>query len=342
MLTYQIKVKANGECGPSRIHLGKLDENIAVSFVFDLAEWYETYGNGIPSLILQRSGDAQPYPIVLSIDGTKATWVVSNIDTAKAGVGYAELNFSNQNDLLAKSYQILVDVTDSLAEAGEAPDPYDSWIDILTELGSETEANAQAAAGSAEEAEQSAENAEAWAVGQRNGQDVPSTDPAYHNNSKYHSEQSSGYATQSQGYAGQSEQAKNDAVRAKEAAEDAKDAAVQANTQAQQAKSDAVNARGQAVAAKEAAQTAQGKAEDARDDAIAAQGYAEQAKDDAYGYAQAAANSADQAHTSAQSMAFVSFEINLTNGCLIINNSERMDGDMFALNYTTGNMEVTI
>nr|UVX90178.1 MAG: bppU [Bacteriophage sp.] len=38
-------------------------------------------------------------------------------------------------------------------------------------------------------AEDSAENAEAWAVGQRNGVDVPSTDPAYHNNAKYYKDQ---------------------------------------------------------------------------------------------------------------------------------------------------------
>lgn len=38
-------------------------------------------------------------------------------------------------------------------------------------------------------AEDSAEDAEAWAVGQRNGADVPSTDPAYHNNAKYYKEQ---------------------------------------------------------------------------------------------------------------------------------------------------------
>ena len=31
--------------------------------------------------------------------------------------------------------------------------------------------------------------AEAWAVGQRNGVDVPSTDPTYHNNAKYYAEQ---------------------------------------------------------------------------------------------------------------------------------------------------------
>ena len=38
-------------------------------------------------------------------------------------------------------------------------------------------------------AEDSAEDAEAWAVGQRNGTDVPSTDPAYHNNAKYYKDQ---------------------------------------------------------------------------------------------------------------------------------------------------------
>lgn len=47
---------------------------------------------------------------------------------------------------------------------------------------SDAERSAEAVAGEAE-------NAEAWANGQRGGVDVPSTDPAYHNNSKYYSEQ---------------------------------------------------------------------------------------------------------------------------------------------------------
>jgi hypothetical protein len=38
-------------------------------------------------------------------------------------------------------------------------------------------------------AEDSAEDAEAWAKGTRNGTDIPSTDPAYHNNAKYWAEQ---------------------------------------------------------------------------------------------------------------------------------------------------------
>lgn len=46
-----------------------------------------------------------------------------------------------------------------------------------------------AAEAAADNAEESAEDAEAWAVGKRNGQDVPSTDPAYENNAKYWAQQ---------------------------------------------------------------------------------------------------------------------------------------------------------
>lgn len=50
--------------------------------------------------------------------------------------------------------------------------------------------SATAAALSETNAAQSESNAEAWAVGQRGGIDVPSTDVTYENNSKYYAEQS--------------------------------------------------------------------------------------------------------------------------------------------------------
>ena len=48
------------------------------------------------------------------------------------------------------------------------------------------ESSASSAETSAQNAAQDAEDAEAWAVGRRNGVDVPSTDPAYQNNAKYY------------------------------------------------------------------------------------------------------------------------------------------------------------
>ena len=47
------------------------------------------------------------------------------------------------------------------------------------------ESSASSAETSAQNAAQDAEDAEAWAVGKRNGVNVPSTDPAYQNNAKY-------------------------------------------------------------------------------------------------------------------------------------------------------------
>ncbi len=49
--------------------------------------------------------------------------------------------------------------------------------------------DAQGATRAAAAAMQDADDAEAWAVGKRNGADVPSTDPAYHNNAKYYKDQ---------------------------------------------------------------------------------------------------------------------------------------------------------
>lgn len=49
--------------------------------------------------------------------------------------------------------------------------------------------DAQSAYRAAAAAMQDADDAEAWAVGKRNGADVPSTDPAYHNNAKYYKDQ---------------------------------------------------------------------------------------------------------------------------------------------------------
>ena len=46
--------------------------------------------------------------------------------------------------------------------------------------------SAQAAYESADAADDSVEDAEAWAVGQRDGVDVPDTDETYHNNSKFY------------------------------------------------------------------------------------------------------------------------------------------------------------
>ena len=74
-----------------------------------------------------------------------------------------------------------------------------TWTNLQTVLedchdyAEAAEDSKDAAAVSETNAENSALDAEAWAVGQKDGSDVPSTDPRYENNSKYYAEQSGTY-----------------------------------------------------------------------------------------------------------------------------------------------------
>ena len=123
------------------------------------------------------------------------------------------------------------------------------------------EESATDAEGSAGEAEDQAENAEAWAVGQRAGEDVPDTDPTYHNNSKYYA----GMAEAAAEEAGQHEASWETWVqRAESAADDAEGSA----RAAAGAKADA----------EAAAQTATQKATEAGNSADAAAGSAASAR----------------------------------------------------------------
>ena len=58
--------------------------------------------------------------------------------------------------------------------------------DDLTDIKEDCEQARDEAVASAEDAADSESNAEAWAVGERGGTPVPSTDDTYHNNSKYY------------------------------------------------------------------------------------------------------------------------------------------------------------
>ena len=85
-------------------------------------------------------------------------------------------------DAVETRYEITHPVRKRPARADIQPTPAEQLqIDALLEAMNEAVETAQGAA-------QYAEDAEAWAVGQRDGQDVPSTDPTYENNAKYYSE----------------------------------------------------------------------------------------------------------------------------------------------------------
>ena len=139
--------------------IGHVRENEVTQIVFDLSAWIAKYGLGTVALSVMRQGDLVPYPVPIAIVGGKATWTVSATDTAKHGRIKAQLTYY-VGTKRKKSNIYVLRVRESLAENGQAPDPYESWLEVLQELTAETAANVESARQSAASAGQSASDAE--------------------------------------------------------------------------------------------------------------------------------------------------------------------------------------
>lgn len=143
----------------SSITLGRRGENEVTQVAVDFSSWVEEFGAGVITLLAMRSQDTSAYPVVLSLDGNTATWDVTSTDTAYKGSGRAEYIYT-VGEQIAKSVVFNTVVMQDIGEPSETPpDPYEDWLERLTELGAETQANAQAAEQSAEDAAESAQQA---------------------------------------------------------------------------------------------------------------------------------------------------------------------------------------
>lgn len=162
-----MKYVTASQCNP--ICIGRQGENKVITVQFDVSGWQETYGVGSFSLLHQRSADMSAYPCVITADTNTVSWVVTSTDVFYVGYGKAQLLYI-VDDKVAKSVVFTTNTLQSL-NAGDAPDPEPEWITDVINAGLD---------------------AEAYAVGTRNGTDVSPDDPAYHNNAKYYAELQSG------------------------------------------------------------------------------------------------------------------------------------------------------
>ena len=127
-----------------------------------------------------------------STSETNAAASESNAATSESNAsGYA--SSASADALKAEGYAVGkqngVDVTSGQTYYHDNAKYYKEEAATSASNASTSETNAglseSAAAGSASAADDSAEDSEAWAVGTRDGDPVPSSDPAYHNNAKY-------------------------------------------------------------------------------------------------------------------------------------------------------------
>lgn len=159
-----ITVKTRPE-SPGVLCLGKRGENLARKIVIDCSRWRQEYGDGALTLLLRRPGSSGVYPAVTELDGEGNTvWAVTSADTAAAGVGRCEMQYS-VGDTLVKSAVRETSVEASLDGEVIDPDQESSILDQITKLiGRATLAVAEALAASDAASRSAAEATEA--VGQ--------------------------------------------------------------------------------------------------------------------------------------------------------------------------------
>ena len=255
----------------SSITLGRRGENEVTQVVVDFSSWVEEFGAGVITLLAMRSQDTSAYPVVLTLDGNTATWDVTSTDTAYKGSGRAEYIYT-VGEQIAKSVLFNTVVLQDIGEPSETPpDPYEEWLERLTELGAETQANAQAAQQSAEDAEQSAreaaqEAANAEGYAEQAGESASAAQTAEADSEAARDAAQTAQASAEASATAASGSAASAAGSATAAAGSASDASSSASAAGASATT-ASTAAGQAEAAKTAAQNAQSAAEDAAEDA---------------------------------------------------------------------------
>lgn len=139
--------------------IGHVRENEVTQLVFDLSAWISEYGLGTVALSVMRQGDLVPYPVPIAIVGGKATWTISATDTAKHGRIKAQLSYM-VGTKVKKTNVYTLSTKESLPVDGDAPEAYETWLEILQTMTAETAANAESARQSAASAGQSASDAE--------------------------------------------------------------------------------------------------------------------------------------------------------------------------------------
>lgn len=157
----------------TRLQLGFEGENDHTQVIFDGTLLYARYPSAVASMTV-KSPSGGLYPKTLVQSGNKLAWNITASDCAKAGSGQYQLTFTSGTEVI-KTYIGSFSVDSSLLGSGDPPDPVEDWL--------------QEAQEALDAFEQDVSDSEAWAVGTRDGDPVGSTDPAYHNNSKYYAEQ---------------------------------------------------------------------------------------------------------------------------------------------------------
>ena len=127
------------------LHIGRRRENLATQVIY---EGYPEDGYSV-QVFVKRNGDMAAYPasnVVLDDTDRVIRWNVTATDTDKQGTGEVQFRYSNSDGVVVKTEIYSFIVTAAIdADAGPAPDPYESWLESLTDLAEQVQTDAERA-----------------------------------------------------------------------------------------------------------------------------------------------------------------------------------------------------
>ena len=131
-----------------KIPLGHQGENEARCLVWDLTDYIESFGTGSVQVKVTQPKTKQVYLAEhVTMVGNQAKWTLTNVDTAQAGTGLVELYYYGPNggDVLAKSHVMRFWMLPTQGAPGDAPSPYEDFIDDVAAYAAAAMAAAQVA-----------------------------------------------------------------------------------------------------------------------------------------------------------------------------------------------------
>ena len=163
----------------------------------DTLEW-SVSADGSKAKATIKAGSITDTMLSSALKGLLAGYVnkAAQAATAAAGSEASALSYKNAAEAAAKdAASSKKTVGDYATAAQQAADDAEGNATAASQSANVADEAAAEADIMASHAEDAAEDAEAWAVGQRNGVDVGADDPTYHNNAKYWAEQAAGGGT---------------------------------------------------------------------------------------------------------------------------------------------------
>lgn len=112
-----------------KIDIGKQGENLTNTITFDCTAWLDGLTGGVLSLVHQRPGDDDAYPVAnYTPSDTALLWQPNETDLAFAGIGQCELRYTI-GSAIAKSKTFLTVIERGLAPLSTPPEAYEPYID---------------------------------------------------------------------------------------------------------------------------------------------------------------------------------------------------------------------